>query len=168
MRGKHIDNQKVIQDETIEEKPSQKSGSNILSIMSRDGIRGPYGMDTSYLEDPQPNKQRKLTSQRYFKLSNICIRTPSKAPPEDKLYTNEAILHSPKMDSAKKKNKLKLISNQSTPLSQRPNYNVMLRNKSQTTAMKRRRKRDPTICRRGVEGMNPYCIVRDESESLNW
>jgi CDGSH-type Zn-finger protein len=54
------------------------------------------------------------------------------------------------------------MSNQSTPLRDKPNYNVTNRNKNQTTAMKRRRKRDPTICRRGVDNMNPYCVIRDE------
>jgi hypothetical protein len=60
------------------------------------------------------------------------------------------------------------MSNQSTPLRDKPNYNITNRNKNQTTAMKRRRKRDPTICRRGVDNMNPYCVIRDESENLEW
>lgn len=64
-QNKNKDKEKAIQDETIEEKSPQKAASNILSIMSRDGIRGPYGMDTSYAEEPQPNKNRKQTSQRY-------------------------------------------------------------------------------------------------------
>jgi hypothetical protein len=32
--------------------------------------------------------------------------------------------------------------------------------------MKRRRKRDPTICRRGIEQMDPYMIVKNEIEML--
>jgi len=63
--------------------------------------------------------------------------------------------------------KARVGSYQSTPLTQRLNYNVMIRHKNQTTAMKRRRKRDPTICRKGVDNMNPYCIIKDEGE-LDW
>lgn len=72
---------------------------------------------------------------------------------------------SPKQDSAKKKNKYKTMSNQSTPISQRLNFGSV-KHKIQTTAMKRRRKRDPTICRKGLEQMNPYIIIKDESELL--
>lgn len=38
----------------------------------------------------------------------------------------------------------------------------------QSTSIKRWRKRDSAVIRKGVEGMDPYCIIREESEDLSW
>lgn len=73
---------------------------------------------------------------------------------------------SPIHDSSKKK-RTRSISNQSTPVSQRLVFNSSrMLNMKQTTNMKRRKKRDPTICRKGIEQMDPYLIIKDESEML--
>jgi hypothetical protein len=72
----------------------------------------------------------------------------------------------PKQNSGIKNPRHCIISNQSTPIVQRTSYNEMNKNKNQTTAMKRRKKRDPTICRKGIEGMDPYTLIKDES--LEW
>jgi len=68
------------------------------------------------------------------------------------------------LDSGRKKAP-KIVSNRSTPQPQRLTYG-MTNKQTQTTAMKRRRKRDPTICRRGLDKMDPYLLVKNEIEML--
>lgn len=46
-------------EEIIEdEKPLDDPDAHLLSSMSRDGMRGPYGMDMSYAEDPGTKKYK--------------------------------------------------------------------------------------------------------------
>lgn len=135
-------------EEILEEKQSPGPDENFLSSISRDGLRGPYGMTTNYDEDTTNNKYRQ-------KAKPVIESKPSVEP-----------VMSPNEQSMKPR--LRPMSNQSTPIRDKPNYNVINRNKNQTTAMKRRRKRDPTIWRRGIDSMNPYWVIRDESENLEW
>jgi imidazole glycerol phosphate synthase subunit HisF len=50
-------------EEIIDEKQSPGHGENFLSSMSRDGLRGPYGMTMNYDEDTTANKYRPINSQ---------------------------------------------------------------------------------------------------------
>ena len=80
-----------------------------------------------------------------------------------KLNKIDSFSKSPIMDSGKKT--YKSISSKSTPQHQRY-LSYSMKRQTQTTAMKRRRKRDPTINRRGLEMMDPYLLVRNEIDML--
>ena len=46
----------------VDEKLDNDQEPNILTSMSRDGIRGPYGMDMNYVQDNNSNRFKAINS----------------------------------------------------------------------------------------------------------
>ncbi|CAI2361399.1 unnamed protein product [Moneuplotes crassus] len=138
-------NEELIEDEKILNDPE----AHMLSSMSRDGMRGPYGMDMTYRDKP--------TSKNYHSPDS----KNSQENQKESLIQNVQV--SPK-ERFNLRMKAKSSSSNSTP----SKFNKFGGNYKQSTSIKRWRKRDSTFIRRGIEGMNPYCIIREESDDYQW
>lgn len=168
-------------EEIVDDTPAKRENT-LLSSIARDNTRGPYGVDIHYNDHHNHHKSQNLkpnifdsqlrdengggyqsvaahkiienSKRENFEVSNFVKDS----------YKLEALNKSPNYESGRKK-QYKMGSAKSTPQPSRYIYESCAK-PVQSTAMKRRWKRDPTICRRGIESMNPYEIVKNEIETL--